>query len=424
MSTSLTTTDDQRGGPSLGTITVTGAQIGKQGRLNEAAEERDSKHAFLILENHKKGTVTRHVMCAASDKERDGWIARLVEQVDPTSSPPSPPVTSPSSAVTSPLQTAPAQIPTAATGPQPFNGYGPAASVLSRKRSTSRKLSKDVVVTNAQPMGAMPTTGKFANIPSPGMINSLEANKSQSSQSSSSNGANSASMSQSSTLMTMSETSQSIQSDRSNRPGNISSQQESTVTPRGNKRQSNMPPSRQPSVPPSRQYTPAYLTKLSTDGMSAPPGSMPDTRDRDRKAKSGRFWPSFGKTPEKITRPVFGVPLNESLAIASVASLPAVVFRCIEWLETNKAQDEEGIYRMSGSSAVIKGLKDRFDHEGDVNLVKLDDRWDPHAIAGLLKTFLRDLPTSLLTRESHPKFLAVMGTSPLPLLFDVQTADA
>ena len=362
-------------------------------------------------------------MCAASDKERDGWIARLVEQVDPTSSPPSPPVTSPSPAVTSPLQTAPAQIPTAATGPQPFNGNGPAVGVLSRKRSTSRKLSKDVVVTNAQPMGAMPTTGKFANIPSPGMINSLEANKSQSSQSSSSNGTNSASMSQSSTFMTLSETSQSIQSDRSNRPGNISSQQESTVTPRGNKRQSNMPPSRQPSVPPSRQYTPAYLTKLSTDGMSAPPGSMPDTRDRDRKAKSGRFWPSFGKTPEKITRPVFGVPLNESLAIASVASLPAVVFRCIEWLETNKAQDEEGIYRMSGSSAVIKGLKDRFDHEGDVNLVKLDDRWDPHAIAGLLKTFLRDLPTSLLTRESHPKFLAVMGMSPLPLLFVFREAD-
>jgi RalA-binding protein 1 len=336
-------------------------------------------------------------MCAASDKERDGWIARLVEQVDPTSqseitaTSPIPSITSPP---LPPVQF-PAPAPNAATP-----GNGPAAGALQRKRSTSRKLSKDVVVTNAQPMGAMPSTGKFANIPSPGMINSLEANKSQSSQSTNtSNGSSSAPISQSSTLMSMSETSQSMQSDRSNgRPSTSTSNHEPTsTTPRANKRQSNMPPSRQPSVPPSRQYTPAYLTKLSTDGMTA---------------KSGRFWPSFGKTPEKITRPVFGVPLNESLAIASVASLPAVVFRCIEWLEINKAQDEEGVYRMSGSSAVIKGLKDRFDHEGDVNLVKLDDRWDPHAIAGLLKTFLRDLPTSLLTRELHPKFLAVMGMFP------------
>jgi RalA-binding protein 1 len=394
----------QRGGPSLGTITITGAQIGKQGRLNEAAEEKDSKHAFLILENHRKGTVTRHVMCAASDKERDGWIARLVEQVDSNSSPSATPAVSPPPMVT-------AQPALTQTAPPPGNapGNGPAAGALQRKRSTSRKLSKDVIVTNAQPMGAMPTTGKFANIPSPGMINSLEANKSQSSQSTG-NGSSSAPISHSSTLMTMIETSQSIQSDR-NRPSTSAPQHE-TTTPRANKRQSNMPPTRQSSVPPSRQCTPAYLTNLSTNGMSAPPGSMPDMRERDRKAKSGRFWPSFGKTPEKITRPVFGVPLNESLAIASVASLPAVVFRCIEWLEINKAQDEEGIYRMSGSSAVIKGLKDRFDHEGDVNLVKLDDRWDPHAIAGLLKTFFRDLPTSLLTRESHPKFLAVMGMSP------------
>ena len=132
-------------------------------------------------------------------------------------------------------------------------------------------------------------------------------------------------------------------------------------------------------------------------------------KERDRKAKSGRFWPSFGKTQEKISRPVFGVPLNDSIATASKANLPAVVFRSIEWLEAKHAECEEGIYRLSGSSAVIKGLKDRFDAEGDVNLLQVDEQWDPHAIGGLLKTFLRDLPHSLLTRDLHPRFLAVMG---------------
>ena len=163
-------------------------------------------------------------------------------------------------------------------------------------------------------------------------------------------------------------------------------------------------------MPTRQSFSPAYLSKVASEGMSAPPGYIPD-KERERKAKSGRFWPSFGRAPEKITRPVFGIPIADSIAIASVANLPAIVFRCIEYLEANHAEEEEGIYRLSGSSAVIKGLKDRFDLEGDVNLLVVDEKWDPHAIAGLLKTFLRDLPTSLLTHDLHPRFLAVMGES-------------
>lgn len=47
--------------------------------------------------------------------------------------------------------------------------------------------------------------------------------------------------------------------------------------------------------------------------------------------------------------------------------------------------------------------------EGDVDLLEADIR-DPHAVAGLLKSFLRELPSSLLTRDLHMQFLAVMGT--------------
>lgn len=49
--------------------------------------------------------------------------------------------------------------------------------------------------------------------------------------------------------------------------------------------------------------------------------------------------------------------------------------------------------------------------EGDVNLLKRDEFWDPHAIAGLLKQFLRDLPTSILTRDLQQHFLGVVGMS-------------
>jgi len=105
---------------------------------------------------------------------------------------------------------------------------------------------------------------------------------------------------------------------------------------------------------------------------------------------------------------VFGVPLEESLDVAQIANLPAIVFRSIQYLEAKKADQEEGIYRLSGSSAVIKSLKDRFNMEGDVDLLGSDEYWDPHAIAGLLKSFLRDLPASILTRDHHLNFLAVI----------------
>lgn len=44
-----------------------------------------------------------------------------------------------------------------------------------------------------------------------------------------------------------------------------------------------------------------------------------------------------------------------------------------------------------------------------MDLLASDEYWDPHAIAGLLKGFLRDLPASILTRELHLRFLAVIG---------------
>ncbi|KAG8689075.1 hypothetical protein FRC09_012593, partial [Ceratobasidium sp. 395] len=45
---------------------------------------------------------------------------------------------------------------------------------------------------------------------------------------------------------------------------------------------------------------------------------------------------------------------------------------------------------------------------GDVNLVESEEYWDPHAVAGLLKSYLRELPSSILTRDLHLLFLAVI----------------
>lgn len=49
-----------------------------------------------------------------------------------------------------------------------------------------------------------------------------------------------------------------------------------------------------------------------------------------------------------------------------------------------------------------------------MDLLASDEYWDPHAIAGLLKTFLRELPASILTRDLHLRFLSVIGVSYAP----------
>ena len=110
--------------------------------------------------------------------------------------------------------------------------------------------------------------------------------------------------------------------------------------------------------------------------------------------------------PTAAPRPVFGVPIQEAVEVARVredSDLPAVVFRCVQYLASVKAESEEGIYRMSGSSAVIKALKDRFNAEGDVDLTA--EYYDPHAVAGLLKTYFRELPVHIFTSELNHDFI-------------------
>ncbi|KAJ3047286.1 hypothetical protein HK097_011681, partial [Rhizophlyctis rosea] len=107
---------------------------------------------------------------------------------------------------------------------------------------------------------------------------------------------------------------------------------------------------------------------------------------------------------------VFGVPLEVAVGLSRVKEgyeLPAVVYRCIEYLDAKKAAEEEGIYRLSGSTTTIQALKERFNNEGDVDLLGSGMYYDVHAIAGLLKMYLRELPSPILTKELREDFLRI-----------------
>ena len=119
-------------------------------------------------------------------------------------------------------------------------------------------------------------------------------------------------------------------------------------------------------------HRPIYRQQAVTDGRkrsrahSGHSGKVIATQSCCTVLKSDApFFPNSGEKHAHLNstpRAVFGVPLEEALEVSQICNLPSIIFRSIQYLEAKKADQEEGIYRLSGSSAVIKSLKDRFNH--------------------------------------------------------------
>ncbi|KAI9347990.1 Rho GTPase activation protein [Zopfochytrium polystomum] len=116
--------------------------------------------------------------------------------------------------------------------------------------------------------------------------------------------------------------------------------------------------------------------------------------------------------PTAITqsRAAFGLPLDQAVALTRISEtleLPAIVYRCIDYLLVMKGVEEEGIYRLSGSSNTIQMLREKFNTEGDVDLVA-GEPYDVHAVAGVLKLYLREIPVPILTQHLLRDFNAII----------------
>ncbi|KAF8498699.1 hypothetical protein F5888DRAFT_1691149 [Russula emetica] len=483
---------ESRGGQHLGTINITGAQIGRQHRpadRRESEDEGEYRHAFLIIEP-KKGTggSYRHVLCAESDSERDSWVEILVRYVsgayDEHASPHSSLYVNTSASATTSVSSSQPRSSTSSNAP-----VEPAPAPRDRRQAQRGMVKEDINVSSPVPLS------RLALDPSNAKLFQAAPSYDEASGSSSKSLSTVSSPEQSGQVFTDAQTARRLLDKGSPSPAQgaespLSSSLPTTspldtvggdfmpsIGPRANSELGHYPdliepqgsrgggrhPQPSPEHPRHRQVRrtslhPAVSEPLhsseslpqsdrpaSPDGVNQgasradmstkvkisgpmngtpiPPGHKfgakePATEaaqsDRRDKVKSRMFqwgWRQHGEkpiAPANVHRAVFGVVLEESLEVASIAGLPAIVFRCIEYLEKTKADQEEGIYRLSGSSAVIKNLKDKFNSEGDVDLLRSDEFWDPHAIAGLLKSFFRELPSSILTRDLHMRFLSVM----------------
>jgi RalA-binding protein 1 len=353
------------GGAHLGTIKLLNAQIGKQSQQqsNQSPQRRDDsednqyRHAFLILEPKRKdsSSLVRHVLCAESDDERDAWVDALLQHVDWQEE--------------SPVDT---QHSESARSTPIVKVQSHDTSRTRRKDSPELKEQRD----RLQAISYDDAIAAEAPIRGPSHREAKETH--------------------------------------THSPKNSSFQGDNN----GN----------HPAISAPTNGAPIQDAGFWGNKTLAAPTTIKDKKRsifgfRGRASSDLQLGNQQSHVPERVvqTRNVFGIPLQEAVECSQPAgvgvALPAVVYRCLEYLTVKKASSEEGIFRLSGSNILIKGLRERFNNEGDVKL--LDGQYyDVHAIASLLKLYLRELPASILTRDLHLDFLKVLGKLTYSLDFD------
>ena len=380
------------GGSLLGTIRLHNAQIGKQSQQqaqspSRANDENDSqyRHAFLILEpkRNNPNSHVRHVLCAESDTERDIWVEALLHYVD---------------------------------GPGGDEKAKPGAT---SSAMPSSKLTKKHVVKKEEIMANSPESATFEDLRGVNYENTVPA--------------------QAPVVRVAPE------HRPSDSPSPTAASTQSAARTQGYATKPISAPVNGAKIEDTGAWGaskvisgPSNGVKIENAGawgnkmqMAPPPPSAKEHRKRSN------FWGLRDRNPSDLStahsnessisltqqhnaertagvRPSFGVPLAEAVEFSPPRGmpgvcLPAVVYRCLEYLEAHDAASEEGIFRLSGSSVVIKALRDRFNTEGDFDFLADEQYFDVHAVASLLKLYLRELPSTVLTRELHLKFLAVLG---------------
>ncbi|XP_041032990.1 rho GTPase-activating protein SYDE2-like [Carcharodon carcharias] len=119
---------------------------------------------------------------------------------------------------------------------------------------------------------------------------------------------------------------------------------------------------------------------------------------------------------------VFRMELDELVEREnSGAPVPLLIQKCVSEIE-NRGLKAVGLYRLCGSAAVKKELRDSF--ERDSASVNLSEEIYPdiNVITGILKDYLRELPSPLITKMLYEVVLEAMAKWPLKMTMGVPDA--
>lgn len=110
---------------------------------------------------------------------------------------------------------------------------------------------------------------------------------------------------------------------------------------------------------------------------------------------------------DEPTRLIFGREIKDAFALSNhqynARRVPSIIYRCLDFLTKNGAVYEEGIFRLSGSASSIRQLKEKFNSAFDIDLFESPLKPDIHTVAGLLKTYLRELPNPIFGQQAYNK---------------------
>ncbi|KAN0025898.1 hypothetical protein ACTFIU_001660 [Dictyostelium citrinum] len=166
-------------------------------------------------------------------------------------------------------------------------------------------------------------------------------------------------------------------------------------------------------LPPLLSKSPSFSNALTSSTGISGSGNNGSTKSRKSHKKSFSSGGGSGSgnnfeqmqqqiQPVHLTPiyPMFGVALskileNQSLITTQIhLKIPFILYICLNYIIA-KGTKEEGIFRVSGSLREVQELQEHFEQGREIDL----DQHDIHAISGLVKTFFRKLPHTLVPAD-------------------------
>ncbi|KAG7491398.1 hypothetical protein MATL_G00003280 [Megalops atlanticus] len=124
-------------------------------------------------------------------------------------------------------------------------------------------------------------------------------------------------------------------------------------------------------------------------------------------------WEPPSPRPSDLQPPsVFGVELRHLVdSEGSAVKVPLIIQKCVAEIE-KRGLKVVGLYRLCGSAAVKKELRDAFERDSAAVTLTEELYPDINVITGILKDYLRELPSPLITRTLYEVVLEAMTLRP------------
>uniref|UniRef100_A0A8D1Y8K8 Synapse defective Rho GTPase homolog 2 n=1 Tax=Sus scrofa TaxID=9823 RepID=A0A8D1Y8K8_PIG len=112
---------------------------------------------------------------------------------------------------------------------------------------------------------------------------------------------------------------------------------------------------------------------------------------------------------------IFGVDIRKVVEKENIGlPVPLLIQKCIMEIEKRGCQ-VVGLYRLCGSAAVKKELREAFERDSQAVGLCESQYPDINVITGVLKDYLRELPSPLITKQLYEAVLDAMAKNPLKM---------